>query len=344
VLFNRSSRSIPVNQSNFQLKARITRRIKQINDMHATFKRFMARNAEIVELRNNQALQDTDPANNFYYVHTGSVRIELESYIQETSSATETMILQSKSTYLPSHFNAKLIKKDLHDFKIRSIVGNDNKGTKLIKFDPSITKMFLERASPKNQKFTTTQINLHLHHAMPEYTQSNKHTSHTVDTHFELVVLKPNEILMKEGQAPEYYYVILSGNVEFYKKSQHHELQLKLTRMKQQAHHGLLFQTKQFHFEEPIHQSLVGIEVMSPHYQETGVPFTLITGKHQPDNCGQVVALRVSRQAFEMKMRPQRYYMEAMINRRLEQLDVASKNFETFNLSCNNVLDHAMSH
>lgn len=76
--------------------------------------------------------------------------------------------------------------------------------------------------------------------------------------------------------------------------------------------------SKHFDFEEPTHQSLVGIEIESETYNKIGLPFSVAASRQQKEDYGRLVAFRVSREAFNTKVKPQKYYMEAMIARRLE--------------------------
>lgn len=71
-------------------------------------------------------------------------------------------------------------------------------------------------------KFGNWDIDKHLQNAMPLFQQSHKSCNDAVLKNFKLVVLDPNTLLIDEGSKPENYYIILSGQIDMYKKSAQH--------------------------------------------------------------------------------------------------------------------------
>lgn len=92
-------------------------------------------------------------AENYYYVHSGSLRIQLSNYLEPSNQETVSISLPSKRAYLSNQFKKQLASRGLHYHRVSSINGNDVKGTKLFKLDPVVSKLFMEKTPPMDQKF-----------------------------------------------------------------------------------------------------------------------------------------------------------------------------------------------
>ena len=86
---------------------------------------------------------------------------------------------------------------------------------------------------------------------MPLFQSSHKSCNDAVIKNFRLEVIDPNRILVEEGKIPTHYYIILSGHIDVFKKSQQHQQELRMIELNKNTKHGLWFETRIYDYTQP---------------------------------------------------------------------------------------------